>query len=321
MVDNVIELYGKKVILLEKAIQDKSLPDPDLADIWIVNHSNPKLVKRFLILMMRSNKIEVFLKPIFLQNDFKKAYGDSYNFLKHLSDGTIKGLNFLEKIAHIDTINLFIEKIRTTYNYKDKSSDEYYIQKILFYYYTRMKSIIPILDRSSLSGYSYPRIEAFFKNKEDAYVRSRFLLRESFQLGFLSRSYIDTSHLCKNCQSGFLNYREICPKCSGHDLKARDLIHHFRCAYVGVEKDYIFKDKHVCPKCSSEIRNLGVDYDKPGKIFVCKDKKCNHEFQDAPIGVHCVDCKVEQSPEELIVKKIYSYELTTLGYEQVLEQW
>lgn len=320
MADSVIELYGKRVMLLEESIKKKVLPDPDTADLWIVNHNDPKLVKKFLTLMMRSDKIEVFLKPIFLQKDFKKAYHSYYDTLKHLSDGFIKGLNFLEKVAHIDTINVFIEKMRITYNYDDKISDDFYAQKILYYYYTRMKSIVPILDRTSLSGYSYPRIEAFFKNKSEIYSRSRMILRESYLVGLLSRSYVDTSHLCKSCSSGFLNYREICPKCNGHDLKARDLIHHFRCAYVGIEKDYILKDKHVCPKCSSELKNLGVDYDKPGKIFICKDKKCNHEFQDAPIGVHCVDCKTEQFPEELIVKKIYSYELTTLGYEQVFEQ-
>lgn len=320
MLDSIIEIHGKKVLLLEYAIVNNILPDPKLADVWVVNHNDPKLVKRFLYKIIRSEDIRVYLKPIFLQKELKKIYALSSDLLKSLSDGYIKWLNFIDKIPYIETITNFIEKNEFKYDKFEKDSDEFYTLKILDYYYTRKKNIIPIINRKSLSGYSYTRIEAFFEDKKEAYTKSRMLLRESFLGGSLSRNYVDTSHLCKNCHSGFLNFREKCPKCSEHNLKVRNLIHHFRCAYVGIEKDFVLKDQLVCPKCSSELKNLGVDYDRPGKIFFCKNKKCNHEFQEAPIGVHCVDCKSEQSPDELIVRKIYSYELTNLGFQQVLEQ-
>lgn len=318
MIDNIIELYGKKVLLLENAIQNKVLPDPNSADVWIVSHSNPKLVKKFLVKMMQSNDLSIYLKPIFLQKENKKTYLESANYLKHLSDGYLRGLDFLDKITNIETINNFIESHKTTFELNQASTDEFLTKKILNYYYSRKKSIVPIINRKSLTGYSYPRVEMFFSNRKEGFVKAKLLLREAFLSGLFSRSYVDTSHVCKNCFSGFLNYREICPKCSGHNLKARDLIHHFRCAYVGIEKDYTLKDRQVCPKCSSELKNLGVDYDKPGKIFICKTKKCNHEFQEAPIGVFCIDCKTEQLPEDLLVRKIYSYELTSEGYQQVL---
>ena len=320
MLDNIIEIHGKKVVLLEHAITNNLLPDPSLADVWVINHNDPKLVKRFLYKIIRSEDIRINLKPIFLQKELKKVYSLSSDLLKSLSDGYIKWLNFIDKIPYIETINNFIEKNQYKYDNFDKTSDEFYTFKILNYYYTRKKNIVPIINRKSLTGYSYTRIEAFFENKNDAYTKSRMLLREAFLGGSLARNYVDTSHLCKNCHSGFLNFREICPKCTNHNLKVRNLIHHFRCAYVGIDKDFVLKDKLACPKCSSELKNLGVDYDKPGKIFLCKNKKCNHEFQDAPVGVHCVDCKTEQSPDELIVKKIYAYELTNLGYQQVIEQ-
>ena len=203
-------------------------------------------------------------------------------------------------------------------NLKNFTENNFLLQKTFDYYYTRKKRIKPVLNHISLTGYSYPRIEAYFSTTRDAFIISRLLLQEAYTNGWLSRKYMDTSHLCHKCSSGFLNYREICPKCGEHNLRASHIIHHFRCAYVGKEKDFNFKNKLVCPKCSSELKNLGVDYDRPGKTFTCRNKKCDHEFQDAPVGVNCVDCETEQSPSELIVRKIYEYKITSLGMEKGL---
>ncbi|KAA5532072.1 TackOD1 domain-containing metal-binding protein [Paenimyroides baculatum] len=313
MTDTVIEIHGKKVLLLEHAIEHDVLPDPCSTDIWVINHSDEWLVRRFLRRIVRSKNIKIYLKPVFLQKEFKKFYATKDNHLKYLSDGYIKGLDIIEKIPLIEQISFFVSKYADKRNYENFTENDFFIQKTFDYYYTRKKRITPVLKHKSLTGYSYPRIETYFYNNREAFINSRMLLQEAFTNNWLTRHYVDTSHLCHKCSSGFLNYREICPKCSHHNLKASNLIHHFRCAYVGVEKDFIFKDKMVCPKCSSELRNLGVDYDRPGKIFNCKNKKCQHEFQDAPVGVHCVDCETEQAPHELVVRKIYEYEITAQG--------
>jgi len=315
MTDTVIEIHGKKVLLLEHAVEHDVLPDPCNSDIWVINHSDEWLVRRFLRRIVRSKNIKMYLKPVFLQKEFKKFYATKDYHLKYLSDGYIKGLDIIEKIPLIEQVSSFIEKYADKRNHEDFAENDFFIQKTFDYYYTRKKRITPVLKHKSLTGYSYPRIETYFYNNREAFINSRMLLQEAFTNNWLSRHYVDTSHLCHNCSSGFLNYREICPKCSHHNLKASNLIHHFRCAYVGVEKDFIFKDKMVCPKCSSELRNVGVDYDRPGKIFNCKNKKCQHEFQDAPVGVHCVDCETEQAPHELVVRKIYEYEITAQGMQ------
>lgn len=319
MLDNIIEVYGKRMLLLKVAIEKNVLPDPNESDLWVVNHPDAKLVKKFLIKVNRSENINIYLKPIFLQKELKKGYNQNAELLKHFSDGYIKGLSFIDKIPNIEFINNFIINQKFNLNKFEKSSDEYFLYKSLVYYYTRKKEVVPIVNRKALTGYSYPKIESLFENKTTAFIKSRALLAEAYVNEIFSRNYVDTSHLCKNCYSGFLNFREICPKCSTHNLKMRNLIHHFRCAYVGIDKDFFIKDKMVCPKCTSEIKNVGVEYDKPGKIFICRNKKCNHEFQDPPIGVHCVDCRTEQSPEDLVVRKIYSYELTNKGNEKILD--
>lgn len=315
MTDTVIEIHGKKVMLLEHAVEHDVLPDPCDSDIWVINHTDEWLVRRFLRHIIRSKNLQIYLKPVFLQKEFKTFYSTRDNHLKDLSDGYIKSLDIIDKIPLIEHISTFVSRYADKRNFAKISQNDFFIQKTFDYYYTRKKRIIPVLNHKSLTGYSYPRIETYFSNTRDAFITSRMLLQETFTKGWLSRHYLDTSHVCHSCSSGFLNYREVCPKCNGHNLQASNIIHHFRCAYVGVEKDFIYKEKMVCPKCSSELKNLGVDYDKPGKIFNCKNKKCQHEFQDAPIGVHCIDCDTEQAPHDLVVRKIYEYEITAQGMQ------
>lgn len=315
MIDNIIEIHGKKVYLLDNIIKNEILPDPKVADIWVVNNKEELLVKKFLRNVIRSKDINIYLKPLFLQKEFKQFYSNKDNNLKNLCDGYIKDLDFIEKIPFIDRTNIFIDKFRNARFYDHNNEEKFLYQRFFDYYYTRMKKIKPVINHKSLTGYSYPLIEAYFRNNRDAFVISRKLLNEAYSKKWITRKYIDTSHLCSKCSSGFLNYREICPKCGNHNLRARNIIHHFRCAYVGIETDFIYNNKLICPKCSSELKNLGVDYDKPGNLFICKNKKCNHEFQDAPIGVFCIDCKTEQEPHVLIVRKVYEYEVTNIGLE------
>lgn len=313
MTDKLLEINGMNVLLLDNYIENDILPDQDLADIWIVNNINEGLVKKFLRKKIRSKDINIYLKPIFLQKELKKFYFNKNNNLKYLSDGYIKSLDFIDKLPFIEIVFSYISKYQHERNFNEVKEKEFLFKRFFDHYYTRAKKIKPILNHKSLTGYCYPFIEAYFRNTKDAFVISRNMLNEAFYEGWIRRNYIDTSHLCSKCNSGFLNYREVCPKCNDHNLTAENIIHHFRCAYVGVERDFVYNNKLICPKCSSELKNIGVDYDKPGNIFTCKNKKCNNEFQDAPIGVFCVDCSTKQNPSDLIVRKIYEYEITTLG--------
>lgn len=318
--DSVIEMHSKKILLLKQAIEHNILPDPELADVWLVYHTDQWLIRRFLRNVIHSNDIRIYLKPVFLQEEFKKLYTDRSCYLRYLSDGYIEEFDIFRKFPMIDLTERFIQKNIDKRNPADyKTETNFLTQKTFDYYYTRGMVIEPVRESKSLTGYAYPRIEAYFYNKKESFVASRKMLHYAYEHGWLSRRYIDTAHLCKECNSGFLNYRESCPKCDGHDLKARLLIHHFRCAHVGIETDFEREGKLICPKCTAQLRNVGVDYDRPGRVYICNNSKCKHEFQDAPIGVLCIDCGTEQSPDELTVSKKYEYEFTARGIEKGLK--
>jgi Thaumarchaeal output domain 1 len=304
---------GIRVQLLDDCIDRNEIPDTENADIWIINNEKAWEVRKFLISVIRHPDPKVFLKPVFLQKDLKKIYKEFKNYnLKHLCDGYIQDLNIQNKIPYIQFILNFIAKLDASFHQGDL------LKKTLLYYHSRNKDIDFYESANSLNGYSYPRIEAYYDGTTDAYINGRALLHDAYKDDLLHRKYVDTSHICKKCHSGFLNYREECPKCKEHNLQVRVLIHHFRCAHVATEQSFQQGDRLICPKCSMELRNLGVDYDKPGKVFYCLNEKCKNEFQKPLIGVHCINCKTEQAPAELHLEKIYNYELTQKAINEIL---
>ncbi|TJZ59981.1 hypothetical protein FAZ15_13925 [Sphingobacterium olei] len=314
---HVVEMYGKRILLLNNFIEDCILPNPLIADVWLVNHQERSKVRKFLRSVVRSHDMRVYLKPIYLEDNLRPFFMDDERVMQRLSDGFFGNTDPLQIATLTDQVAYFIEKHR--HGRKEKASQQEQILQYIFdYNYTRRSKIVPMRLHQSLTGYAYPRIDSFFFNRSDAYLNSRNILKEAEEQGYLKRTYFDTQHLCKSCSSGFLNYHEVCPKCHEHDLKASNLIHHFRCAYVGPETDFVAHDKLVCPKCSVQLKNVGVDYDKPGKMFTCNNQRCNHQFQEAPIQVGCVDCGTEQETYELVVKKVYQYELSEKGIQRFL---
>lgn len=309
---HVVEIHGKRILLLKNFIEAQTIPAPPVADVWLINHTEREKVKRFLRTILRSSDIRTYLKPIFIDDESELFLHNDSAIIQHLSDGFWRNTDALKLATLIEQVEHYIN------DHNDRSDDkmdttERILQYIFDHAYTRRNKIIPLRQQSSLTGYAYPRLDSFFFNIEDAYMNSRVILKEAEEKGYLKREYFDTQHLCRDCSGGFLNYREVCPKCHKHNLKATNLIHHFRCAYLGPETDFAFNNKLICPKCSTQLKNVGVDYDRPGKMFTCKNSVCDHQFQDAPISVGCVHCGLEQAPHELVVKKVYQYSLAEMG--------
>lgn len=313
----IVEMHGKRILLLNNFIESCVLPEPQLADVWMVDHRDRLKIRKFLRSVVRSSDIRIYLMPIFLDDAIATYIEEDNLVIQRLCDGYWGETDPLKVTMLSGHIADFLEK-RGTHEDSFASQNERILQYVFDYGYTRGKSIIPIRQHQSLTGYAYPRIDSFFFNRKDAYLNSRLILKQAEEEGYLKRKYFDTQHLCKECNSGFLNYHEVCPKCGEHDLKATNLIHHFRCAYLGPETDFVSHDKLVCPKCSVGLRNIGVDYDRPGKMFTCKNQRCGHKFQDAPIQVCCVDCGTVQTPYELVVKKVYQYDLAEAGVNRFI---
>lgn len=129
--------------------------------------------------------------------------------------------------------------------------------------------------------------------------------------GFLRREFFDRLHSCFRCASSRLHIREECPQCQSSDLREEQYLHHFRCAYQGVESDFKRGDKLICPKCRQELAHFSVDYDKPGSAIICG--ACNHSSSEPAIGFVCLDCHVHISGDAATSRDVYSYALSEEG--------
>jgi CheY-like chemotaxis protein len=141
-----------------------------------------------------------------------------------------------------------------------------------------------------------------------AATREAELLRNS---GFLSLEFVDRLHVCDRCGSSRFNVREECPDCCSSNLSEEAYLHHFKCAYQGLESDFRQGDALICPKCRKELSHFSVDYDKPGTMVKCAD--CGHTTSEPQVGFVCLDCGIHSLADAVRTRDMHSFALTERG--------
>lgn len=136
-------------------------------------------------------------------------------------------------------------------------------------------------------------------------IRQAELLRAS---GFLSLEFVDRLHVCDRCGSSRFNVREECPDCRSSNLSEEPYLHHFKCAYQGLESDFRSGDDLICPKCRKELSHFSVDYDKPGTMVKCAS--CGHTTSEPQVGFICLDCGIHSLADAVRTVDMHSFALT-----------
>jgi len=199
-----------------------------------------------------------------------------------------------------------------------QSAEDLLLGKVLKYLQSReKKQLLPIPSRKTKMGYLYPMVS--FNLDSEHEEKALDILNAAEKEGFFTSEFYDSFYVCNKCFSSFMHFRETCPKCESSDIEVEDVVHHFRCAYVGPISDF-FTDGDtsrtmICPKCSKSLKHIGVDYDKPSQIYSCN--QCEHTFQDPIIRAKCSDCDANPRVEKLVKKKIKKYFLTSSGRNAV----
>ena len=297
---------GKDIFFISEYI-DIDIKKVVISDAIVLDYSN-KMACLDLLKQIRSSFLEsIYLVPVFILS----INEDIDAVTKALSDGVIQSLQEETFMGVYNSVDQRIKQLRTVEN----TEQDIRIQnKILRFFYTRDTRMVPITTSESHTGYAFPLLTLHFNN---ANTDAEFSILDSlYQKEFFRRRYEDIVHLCNNCYSGFLNYREICPKCESSDLYTENLIHHFVCANIAPESDYINGDQMICDKCNRLLRHIGVDYDKPSLIYTCNN--CGNHFQESVMQAHCVHCDTEHTVDGLLERKVYNFELTALGEEAAI---
>lgn len=303
--DNVLTCFGKTFFYFE-SFSSLKIDDLEKYDAIIIDARDIEFT-RIIIKKFRSHAgMEFYLKPLFLINN--KVTEDPY--IKELADGIIISFDQIpETINDINQINMKISRLESS---PSSSFEIQVFKKALNYMFTReINTLKPITDINSTIGYCYPVLSVNFDAFEEAKVIEILEWAEKEHL--IWPDFQDRVYLCSNCKGGHLSFREICPNCDSANMRSEDLVHHFPCGYIGAISDFKNNIDTVlnCPKCSKNLRHIGVDYDKPSVINHCQN--CNEVFQDYLVKAKCIQCKTDTDVQFLISKDINLYKLTKKG--------
>ncbi|MBC7695851.1 MAG: hypothetical protein H7141_10455 [Burkholderiales bacterium] len=303
--DNILTCFGKTFFYFE-SFSSLKIDDLEKYDAIIIDARDVEFT-RIIIKKFRSHSnMEFYLKPLFLINN--KVTDDPY--IKELADGII--MSFDQIPETINDINQIYMKITRLESSPSSSFEIQVFKKALNFMFTReINTLKPITDINSTIGYCYPLISVNFEAFEEAKVIEILEWAEKEHL--IWPDFQDRVYLCSNCKGGHLSFREICPNCDSANMRSEDLVHHFPCGYIGAISDFKNNIDTVltCPKCSKNLRHIGVDYDKPSIINHCQN--CNDVFQDYLVKAKCIQCKTDTDVQFLISKDINLYKLTKKG--------
>ncbi|MCL6415995.1 hypothetical protein MIB92_10050 [Aestuariirhabdus sp. Z084] len=169
------------------------------------------------------------------------------------------------------------------------------------------RSLIPVKSGDTPSLYSYPLLESIHPDLESPY---RYLMSEINRELLVSERLVDRVRVCGNCQGGHLNYVDVCPSCHDFDIESSQSLHCFTCGYVGAQDEFLRSTKLECPKCLTQLRHIGVDYDKPIETHRCNS--CQQRFAEAETRVSCFSCDHKNEISDLIVRRIHQCKI---GYQ------
>ena len=188
------------------------------------------------------------------------------------------------------------------------------LQLLLLRALLRMKRgvILPVPDQGARLGHGYPGAEQILKLDPDPTLAT---LEDLAELGLLSRELHNRVHVCPDCDTAAINFRETCIDCGSLRIEMEPVLHHFRCAYTGLQSEFEQDLALVCPKCRRELHQIGRDFERPHETFTCGG--CQALFEEPRLDGQCLACRAVHPAERIPTRDIHGYRATALAVEAV----
>ncbi len=211
--------------------------------------------------------------------------------------------------ANADEIGQYAAEIRERWEALGRSEpvdgDD---QLLTFLYLHRNFRLEPVADWHNERVYYYPLADICSRDREDGYD----LLARLQQRGLLTpERLIERLHVCPDCGSAHLLFNELCPHCAGIDIANQTFLHCYACGGVAPQDEYLRRDGLTCPKCSTRLRHIGVDYDRA--LETCACKTCGGRFTEPDIKARCAGCSKQFPTDSLIERRFSSLRLSSAG--------
>ena len=312
----VTNVKGRRILVVNQLLDVDRTPelhDADFDAIYINiahrSYEENRLIARWTS-PMRVNKC--YLKPRFGTSSLEEFM----HFAAYLFDGFC-ATPFDDKFTdYIEQIYNNIEKYgihREISN--DLQTTTKFLSNIVKYDISRGRiTYTNCTIRGLSSGYTASYL-VWYDNQETLQhdERMKFNIKME-ELGFAEKSkFIEHIHVCPTCGHSHLLFMECCPRCNSSHIHEESMIHHFRCANVSPESTYEYDGELRCPKCKKALRHIGVDYDRPARVFTCYE--CDNTFIASTMRVVCSNCRSVTTPEKLTPVDVWEYKLTRTGLQ------
>lgn len=207
-----------------------------------------------------------------------------------LSDGIVNSDWVEDESKHTQ----FAKLHRVAENPKDKL--------LAYLWLDESRQIRPIKFINHHDIYRYPLLD-IYHNQEHTPFRYIHRLLEADLIE--KKRCIDRVRYCQSCHSGHLNFVDTCPSCRSIDIETFDALHCFTCGHVDDSKAFLSRRSMSCPKCHTELKHIGVDYDRPLELYNCND--CYQEFVEPEVVASCMSCDHVNATSDLSAKSFYSF--------------
>jgi diguanylate cyclase (GGDEF)-like protein len=177
----------------------------------------------------------------------------------------------------------------------------------------RLDVIEPSLDPTTPAGHFYPEVARILGRTP----MDRECLETLASLGLLARETANRVRMCPECDDSRLSFREACPNCKSLNIQQQEMVTHFACAFSAPLQHFRRGGDLVCPKCNQILRHIGVDYEKPSKLFTCF--ACETVFRDPTVEAQCLRCNCVCTPGQTIERTVYRFLVTPLAEQAVIE--
>ena len=106
--------------------------------------------------------------------------------------------------------------------------------------------------------------------------------------------------------------RVYCPKCNSMHIEKLNLFEHKKCGHIMEGKNSSFSDSDspICPSCSKEIKNIGLEIKVLAMWYKCE--ACFEKFDDAALKIHCRKHNHDFDANSGKLNNLFCYKLKTL---------
>ncbi len=181
--------------------------------------------------------------------------------------------------------------------------------RLLAFLFTRPgRHIVPIQDWRVKQLYHYPLLEAFDHSMTSSVDWLTTLTRRRL---LEPVALVDRIRACPDCQGAHFSYIDQCANCASIDISETIFLHCYCCGHVATQDAYLAGDGMRCPKCQTQLRHIGVDYDRALETYQCGT--CTTRFAQPDVRARCLHCAKSHTTLDLPERRIHSYQLSNSG--------